>query len=92
MADSIFQVICPYCGAHFETPGPVSKPLTDDYICMPYTRDVGQFDPKSREEWFSPKGWTRIGMDYLPWLSFERIGILRPLWPAGRCSLSRPGL
>jgi hypothetical protein len=77
MADSYFQVVCPYCGACFDTPGPDGLPLTQDYICMPYTRDVGQFDPKSKEEWFSSEGWTRIGADYLPWLSFERIGILR---------------
>jgi hypothetical protein len=77
MPETIFQVICPYCGAHFGIPGPINLPQTDDYLCMPYTRDVGQFDPKSREEWFSPKGWSRIGADYLSWLSFERIGILR---------------
>lgn len=77
MADSFFQVTCPYCGACFDTSAPDDMPLTGDYVCMPYTRDVGQFDPKSRDEWFSPKGWTRIGKDYLRWLSFERIGILR---------------
>jgi hypothetical protein len=77
MADSYFKVTCPYCDAQFETPGPSDKSLTCDYVCMPYTRDVGQFDPKSKEEWFSPRGWTRIGSDYLSWLNFERIGILR---------------
>lgn len=77
MANSYFQVTCPYCGDQFEIPGPNDKSLTGDYVCMPYTRDVGQFDPKSREEWFSSSGWSRIGSDYLTWLNFERIGILR---------------
>jgi hypothetical protein len=77
MVDSYIKITCPYCGDQFKTPGPSDQSFTGDYVCMPYTRDVGQFDPKSREEWFSSRGWSRIGSDYLTWLNFERIGILR---------------
>jgi hypothetical protein len=75
------KVTCPYCNTEFFT----EPPLIDDtwmqepqeIVCVPYTRDVGQFDPKSESDWYSSKGWSRVGKDYLAWLNFERIGILR---------------
>lgn len=45
--------------------------------CVPYTRDIGRFDPQEEEAWDSSQGWSRIGKDYLSLISFEKIGILR---------------
>ncbi len=49
--------------------------------CMPYTRDVLNFDPdpKDKDPNFNPNQWSKIGHDFLPFLNFERLGILRIL-------------
>lgn len=74
------EVVCPYCGEKFNT----AKPKIPDEIvnvreveCLPYTRDVDRFDPKSEQDYFNAGGWTKIGSDYLKWLQWEKIGILR---------------
>jgi hypothetical protein len=71
------NVTCPYCDSKFVVPCPDNLGATDDIKCVPYTRDVGRFDPKNDDEVFSKNGWSRIGKDYLPLLNWESIGILR---------------
>ncbi|MCX6227035.1 MAG: hypothetical protein NTV01_20190 [Bacteroidia bacterium] len=68
---------CPYCDSRFDVPCPNNLGATDDIKCVPYTRDIGRFDPKNDDEVFSKTGWSRIGKDYLPLLNWENIGILR---------------
>ncbi len=71
-------VDCPYCSAVFNTPKPTNISKDPFEIeCVPYTRDVGRFDPEGEEDWFDPGKWSRIGKDYLSWLNYEKIGILR---------------
>lgn len=47
--------------------------------CLPYTRDIGKFDPKPEDDILSANCWSdqRIGKDYLSFINFERFGILR---------------
>lgn len=75
------QVICPYCGAKFLTSIPNNHDLPFEIECVPYTRDIGRFDPKNKSEWLNKEGWSRIGKDYLPYLNWEWIGILRTRFP-----------
>lgn len=74
-------VTCPYCGNELTLPVPDTRSVEGleliEVECVPYTRDVGRFDPKNEDDWFNPKGWSRIGKDFLPLLSYEHIGILR---------------
>lgn len=69
---------CPYCGAVTIVPAPrgVGAPLSE-VECLPYTRDIGRFDPKDREHWLDVNGWSKIGKDFFTLLGFDRIGILR---------------
>jgi len=77
------HVSCPYCDSKFDVPSPDKLGITDDIKCVPYTRDIGRFDPKNDDDIFSISGWSRIGKDYLPIFNWEKIGILR---------LNSPGL
>src|SRR3990172_7143443 len=78
------KVTCPYCNDSFltcepeeeEKGQPMGQPV-EAAECVPYTRDIGRFDPEGEEEWFTPKGWSPIGKDFLQRLGWERIGILR---------------
>jgi hypothetical protein len=75
-------VHCPYCDDEIILPFPEGPGLPQcgspyEIQCTPYTRDVGRFDPRSEDLWFDKKGWSRIGKDFLPWLNWEKIGILR---------------
>jgi hypothetical protein len=51
----------------------------DEISSMPYTRDVGKFDPDPDEKApnDNPKYWSRIGKDFLRFFLFQKIGILR---------------
>lgn len=71
------NLTCPYCDSKFDVSCPDNLGATDDIKCVPYTRDIGRFDPKNDDEVFSKTGWSRIGKDYLPLLNWESIGILR---------------
>ncbi len=82
------DLCCPYCGKKFYVNTPVSyekknspkqylEPTELPAICLPYTRDVGKFDPTSEDDILSDRLWSRIGTDYLPFLNFEKFGILR---------------
>jgi hypothetical protein len=82
------DLCCPYCGEKFYVIPPVTyekknspkqylEPTELPAICLPYTRDVGKFDPTSDDDILSDRLWSRIGTDYLPFLNFERFGILR---------------
>lgn len=76
-----FQVAleCPYCTHTFEIAAQIEPSPPLEVMAVPYTRDVGRFDPHSEEEQADPRRWSRIGKDYLSWLQFERYGILRAL-------------
>lgn len=67
---------CPYCGEAVSTHIPESEKKYTDVICVPYTRDIGRFDPKTEEERTSAGKWSRIGKDYLPVINYEKYGIL----------------
>lgn len=76
------SLTCPYCGNSVETskPGLEQKPairILREVMSVPYTRDVGRFDPKNEEERTSANKWSRIGSDYLHQIKFEKFGILR---------------
>lgn len=65
------ELECPYCGEKSFVAPPKGKPISSppvETVCMPYTRDIGRFDHQ---------GWSRIGKDYLSFMNWERIGILR---------------
>jgi len=60
---------CPYCGKNLQ----VEPPRGDEYqkppsevACLPYTRDIGRFDPKPEDDIFSPELWSRIGKTICP--------------------------
>ena len=79
-------IICPYCEHPIQrVPLPADKAGSEpeEVVGLPYTRDVGRFDPKSEDDWFDVGGWSRIGKDYLKAIAWERIGILR---------VTRPGI
>lgn len=73
---------CPYCGEEFKVESPSEKEyshLPKQVYCLPYTRDIGKFDPKPDDDILSAVCWSdnRIGKDYLSFINFERFGILR---------------
>jgi len=80
------DLCCPYCEkkdwVHSPKPpkGSINRylePTELPVMCLPYTRDIGKFDPKPEEDIHSAESWSRIGKDYLPFISFEKFGILR---------------
>ncbi len=71
------KVTCPYCAAQFLTGQPPVDGEPSSVECVPYTRDIGRFDPQTKADWFSSTGWSRIGKDYLPLLNWEHFGVLR---------------
>ncbi len=76
------ELCCPYCGKKFEVEPPSEKEYEQpphQVYCLPYTRDIGKFDPKPEEGVLSAACWSekRIGKDYLSFINFERFGILR---------------
>jgi len=77
MLSNELQVTCPYCNEQFPVPEPENLGAPFEIECVPYTRDIGRFDPASKSEWLSPDGWTRIGKDFFKLLNWEHIGILR---------------
>ncbi len=72
----LLSVECPYClGDKFEIDAPVTEKSSPDIACLPYTRDIGRFDPKKGE---IHGYWSEIGRDFFSEvLGYERIGILR---------------
>jgi len=76
VAQMSLSVKCPYClGEEFEIDAPVAEKSSPDIICLPYTRDIGRFDPKKGE---MHGYWSEIGRDFFSEvLGYERIGILR---------------
>lgn len=73
---------CPYCGKKFIVEPPSEKEydhLPQQVYCLPYTRDIGKFDPKPEDGVLSADCWSskRIGKDYLSFVNYERFGILR---------------
>lgn len=76
MGKNEIALICPYCGEIVSTQIPENENSYTDVICVPYTRDIGRFDPKTEEERTSAKKWSRIGKDYLPLINYEKYGIL----------------
>ena len=76
MEKNEIALTCPYCGETVKTCIPESKQTYTDFICVPYTRDIGRFDPKTEEERTSAEKWSRIGKDYLPFINYEKYGIL----------------
>jgi len=75
-------VICPYCGSDVPTGIPESYGKPFEIECVAYTRDIGRFDPEPEEDPLKTKSpWTQIGKDYLSFIFFERIGILRVTQP-----------
>lgn len=77
LAKPTLSITCPYCAARLETATPPAGDNLTSVECVPYTRDIGRFDPKSEGDWFAPSGWSRIGKDYLPLVNWEYFGILR---------------
>lgn len=79
------DIHCPYCGKVI-TPAykeDVGRELVE-VQSVPYTRDIGRFDPKTEAEWFDPSKWSQIGQDYLKAFNYDKyVGILRA---------SRPGI
>lgn len=71
---------CPYCSSeNFEIDAPVAEKSFPEVICLPYTRDIGRFDPREGE---MHGRWSEIGQDFFSEvLGYERIGILR--WSHG---------
>lgn len=53
------------------------EPIELPVMCLPYTRDIGKFDPGPDDDIYSAERWSRIGKDYLSFINFERFGILR---------------
>lgn len=82
------SLCCPYCEHTFEIEAPI---LAEKWLklgclttpseveCLPYTRDIGRFDPKNEQDWLSAKGWSRLGPDFMRLIQYQRIGILRVL-------------
>jgi hypothetical protein len=82
MGGAVFEVCCPYCNTSFETGKPVRDAHSGarkqpEVACLPYTRDIGRFDPKTPRERTSPGGWSQVCNDFMTFLGFQRIGILR---------------
>ena len=76
------ELLCPYCGNKFQVNLPKDyEKLPQEIACMPYTRDIGRFDPKPDDDIFSAVLWSRIGKDYLNFINYEKIGILRITQP-----------
>jgi hypothetical protein len=79
----MINLCCPYCGKRFDVEPPAEKgyekPTEEPVYCLPYTRDIGKFDPKPEYDIRSSDCWSskRIGKDYLSFINFERFGILR---------------
>ena len=77
------HLICPYCGQEMNVEPPTGKEYEyepeEGPFCLPYTRDIGKFDPKPEFDILSSSCWSdkRIGKDYLSFINFERFGILR---------------
>ena len=76
------ELCCPYCGKKFDVEPPLEKEYNQppmQVYCLPYTRDIGKFDPKPEDRILSADCWSdkRIGKDYLSFINFERFGILR---------------
>lgn len=76
------KLYCPYCGEEFKVEPPSEKEYghpPKQVYCLPYTRDIGKFDPKPDDGILSSDCWSdnRIGKDYLSFINFERFGILR---------------
>lgn len=71
------DIKCPYCNHEFKVD--LNKDLGTPFEVkvVQYTRDIGRFDPISEDHWFSPNSWSRIGNDFLPFINWEKIGILR---------------
>lgn len=76
MDNDKITLTCPYCGEGVITGIPKSEKTYTDVICVPYTRDIGRFDPKTEEEKTCAEKWSRIGKDYLPFINYEKYGIL----------------
>jgi len=76
MEKNEISLTCPYCGGEVITHIPESEKCYTDVISVPYTRDIGRFDPKTEEERTSAEKWSRIGKDYLPLINYEKYGIL----------------
>jgi hypothetical protein len=83
--DLSLSVSCPYCENYsfsVDIPPQVlregakngSPPPYPEVESLPYTRDIGRFDPKEGQ---THGEWSRVGTDFLAVISFHRIGILR---------------
>lgn len=69
--------ICPYCSKSFLIDPPPSLSgcgVSPEVVSLPYTRDIGRFDPAIGD---NAGNWSEIGKDFFKVLDYERIGILR---------------
>ncbi len=93
----LIKLQCPYCAAEvavgFRLPKLKGRSAAlawepRQVECVPYTRDIGKFDPKPGQDPCDPDLWSAIGQDFLPELSrflkWERIGVLRVTHPGIR--------
>lgn len=72
------EIDCPYCDQLFHVSAPTDNILdTSEIRCLPYSRDVGRFDPSNENSLDEHTSWSKIGKDFLRILSWENIGILR---------------
>lgn len=71
------KIECPYCSQAFPTILPDLEYFPKEIFAVPYTRDVGRFDPEDKSEWFLKEKWTKIGADFFSTFGWEKIGILR---------------
>lgn len=71
---------CPYCRHAFTARAILTEvSLTSppvDVAAVPYSRDIGRFDPHDEAEERDPRAWSRVGRDYFRLLSWEVYGIL----------------
>ncbi|ABU56492.1 hypothetical protein Rcas_0360 [Roseiflexus castenholzii DSM 13941] len=70
-------ITCPYCSKSFLIDPPPSLSgyrVSPEVVSLPYTRDIGRFDPAIGD---NAGNWSEVGKDFFKVLDYERIGILR---------------
>lgn len=80
VATATLPLACPYCGHEWQDRPPVTpgrEQAVTDVRCVPYTRDVGRFDPTGGDPAHPHGEWSRVGQDFFHVLRYDQhIGIL----------------